>query len=459
MTVEIYYFLLLQVTFVVALYVFFFRSKKIPSIIKLLIIVAYITIPIAILIKGIASAIYISDLIAPLLILYLLRRPQLFSKLLINRYFLTLSAFLIILPLFCGGILALSGKYTLDLRDWMENGIWFYRNFVYLLVFGIGLSLKIGKEQVKNFIEMNLGFGVLLGLFGLVNYLGSFNMAIFETISWGNVVPEWYQENSIGLGFMGLFRGSIGQWFSILVLLAIGSYHFVSPKFRKIACLTIIIGIVVILLSFSRIGFIGLIVGLAVLSLSRIKSKGRVGLFVALFVLILCIVFTGEIVRERFLPEIKQVQVINFGEAAVKRVLGWERSVKHFSDDFYSFLIGIGPANRESIYKITGIFGPHNEYLDIIYRTGIFGLMMLLWFLFIMLLRFLWIKGAVESFMKPVIWSLIAIVIANLVIALTQSHLLHDYATHTLGFYIYLLYGVFIGSHWNKPTKLLQRNQ
>lgn len=456
MTTEIYYFLLIQAALVAVVYAVFFRRTNVPSIVKLLVVAAYITIPVAILIKGMASAIYINDLIVPVLILYFLKRPRRLEILLMNRYFLAAAAFLIILPLIWGSILVISGEHVLTARDWLEKGVWFYRNFVYLLVFGVGLSLMMNREQVKGFIEMNLGFGALLAILGLVSYFGPFNMATFETIRWGGIVPEWFRENRMGLGFLGLFRGSVGQWFAMLVLLAVGSYYFVSPKFRKVALVVIIAGIGVILLSFSRIGFVGLIIGLLVLALSKVKSRRKMALVAALFAVTFFGVFGGDALRERFF-EVEQIQVAAFGEAAVQRVAAWEASIRHFSEHPHNFLIGIGPADREAIYEITGIFGPHNEYLDVIYRMGVFGLIMLLWFLFIILLKFLWVRSRAESFAKPVLWGLIAIIIANSAMALTQSHLLHDYATHTLGFYIFLLYGVFIGARWNEWVEITSR--
>jgi len=450
MTAEIYNLFFIQITLVVGIYVLFFREKKVPSIIKLLVITAYVTIPISIMVKGIASAIYLSDLIGFIIIFYFLMRLGLFRYLLINRYFLSLFILLILLPFSWGLVLELSGEYVLTLRDWIDNVIWFYRNFVYLLVFGIGLSYKINIEEAKEFIEINLGFAALLASFGILSYVGHFNMAVFETIKWGGTIPVWFQKSHIGLGFMGLFRGSVGQWFVVVVLLSIGTFYFVSPKYRKVALITIIAGIGVILLSLSRAGFVGLVVGLTVFGLLSMSNKRQIGLFVVLAFFSIGLFFgVVSTLKERFLPNWGHVEVTGLGTATSLRLFGWQRSIEFFSHNFIHFLTGVGPVEREAVHEIAGIYGPHNEYLDVVFRSGFLGLVVLLWFLLIILLKFFRTRSKVDNFVKPVVGSLIAIIIANSVMALTQSHLLNDYATYTLGFYLYLLYGVFIGARWH----------
>jgi len=389
MTEEIYNFFFIQITLVVAVYVLFFRNNKVPSIIKLLVVTAYVTIPISIMVKGIASAIYLSDLAGFIIIFYFLMRLELFRSLLINRYFLSLFFLLILLPFSWGFVLAISGEYALTIRHWIDNGIWFYRNLVYLLVFGIGLSLKINIEEAREFIEMNLGFAAVLASFGMLSYFGPFNMAVFEIIKWGGTIPVWFQESHIGLGFMGLFRGSVGQWFVVVVLLSIGTFYFVSPKYRMLALMTIIAGIGVILLSLSRAGLVGLVFGLIVFGLLSLRNKRQVGLFIVVAVLSIS-VFLGTVgaLRDRFLPNMGHVQVAGLGTATSLRLAGWQRSIDFFSHNLVHFLTGVGPVEREIIHNIAGIYGPHNEYLDIMFRSGFLGLALLLWFLFIILLRF-----------------------------------------------------------------------
>lgn len=449
-----YFLLLMQGGIVCAIYLFILRHKKIPSIVKLIVIVAYVTIPIAILVKGIASAIYISDLIAPILIIYFLRRLQLFNNLLANKYFITLSALLIFAPFLSGAILIIIGKYLFSSRDLMDNVIWFYRNFTYLLVFGVGLSLRLDRGQIKEFIEINICYGVLLAILGLVNYYGPFNMAIFETIE-SSGMPLRSSQSRIGLGFLGLFRGSVGQWFSMLVLLTIGAYHFISPKYRIISLLMIIAGIGVTLLSHSRSGFFGLVAGIGVLGFSKIKLRRKIIVFLAFFVIVLWFNVKGEDFSRRFFPKSSSVQLqsIDYSDdpAAAARVSARKESFRYFSEHFGGLLLGIGPANRYGVYEITGLYGAHNEYMDVIYRSGILGSILLYVFL-LMLFKFFVKCLQLETgrTFRSLIWSFIAIIAANVVMAFTQAHLLHDYATYTFGFYLYLLYGVFLGSHWEE---------
>jgi O-Antigen ligase len=458
MTSANYEFLILQVVLGIAVYLLFFRTRDIPGMLKFLVVISYITMPVAIIIRGISSAIYLSDFILPVLLFYLLLNSSKIKALFRNRLVLILALLLLIVPFMSMSLLSIIwNKDPVGSRGWLEAGIWFYRNITLLLVFAVGISSKIKREQMRNFIYMNLVYAAILALLGLFNYFGPINMSTFETFVGGGVLPQSYTGSRIGLGFLGLFRGSVGQWFTVMVLLAIASYRFLPRRARAFVWILVTAGIGVLLLSYSRAGFIGLIAGLIVLCFAGIRRRGIQALFIALFALLLWFILWPNLFQTRynfitFKPQ--EVQKLKL-EAEESRLTAWNSGFQYLGRNMDSFLVGVGPSNREVVYDIVGKYGAHDEYLDAIFRAGILELILMLLFLILVFLSFIRQKSKVdENSIKLVIWGFIAILTANVVIAVTQVHLLHDYATYTFGFYIYMLYGVFLGVYWNSEEAL-----
>ncbi|MEW6607570.1 MAG: O-antigen ligase family protein [bacterium] len=426
----------------IASYFLFFRENEAPRILKLLVVVAYLTVPLTIIVTGIASAIYVSDLMLPVLIIYLVKNNTEVSRILNDKYVVSIFFLLIVLPIITGLCLSIIGDYTILSLD---SAIWFYRNLNLVIVLIVGMSTKMDQKQTGGFLEINLYFGVVLSIAGLVSYFTPFKLAIFESIRLGQQGSEILSYQEFGYGFLGLFRGSTGQWFVLLILMAIGGYSFISRGYKKVAWILILSGTGVILLSYSRIALIGLATGLLIIGMIALKGKRKIVMVIVIAAIALWFYLEPQLVENRY-SFIEPGSIQTLFEQGEVRIRGWEESIEYLEDNGQNVALGIGPANTELSYKITGLYGPHNEYINAIFTSGIFELLLLFFVLWQMIMR-LYQKGRnSDKRTKQLFWGFIAIVVANIVIGITQAHLLHDYATYTFGFYLFLIYGAIMGS-------------
>ena len=424
----------------VATYVLFFRGTDLPFGLKIVLIGTYITIPLALLVKGIQSAIYVSDLFLPILFISALlssRAPR------NSRHGLATALLLliVILPLVLAFLQGSIGDQRggLGSRNVKGDIIWLYRNLTYVAVLGYGVSLRLTIEQALSFIQMNIVLAGILAIMGFVNYFGPVNLSIFEDLAWKDWVEEGYRESRIGLGFMGLFRASVGQWFAMVALIVVGTYAVMPRRHRFLALLVLGASIGVILLSQSRAGLVGLSIGLVLLSL---LAKGW--LPPAMATISAC-GMAGWVLLKQDVFAMRAASIFSGTQNAHDRVEAWERAYDFFTHHTDAFLFGVGPANRDAVFTAIGAYGAHNEYIDALFRLGVLGLLGLIGFLIVLIVHLLVVRHGFGPDGHAVLTTAAILVIANCVMGMTQEHLLHDYASYTMGVYIYLLYGVALG--------------
>lgn len=432
MTLVSYIYLAVQafVVFTAALY---FR-KKIPLMLWLITVSVYITMPLGILITGIASAFYLIDLMLPVMIIFsLAHNGRGMARMLKNNLFLILGVLLFVVPMATGSILLLLG-YDIFVYDGLKNHlVWFYRNTVLMFTFGVAIASRLNKDQLKAFIEMNIVLGLCLSLAGILNYIGPFNLA----------------HDSIGTGFMGLFRGSVGQWFAILGIIAVGSYNYVPKGIKILSFLLIISSIAVILLSFSRAGIIGIATGMSAMVFFTKEHRFAMVAVVAISSIFIISVITDQSIKKRY--SINEITGHIEEDSAIQdRLEGWDQSLHLLWEDPVVLLLGVAPANAELVNEKIGLWGAHNEFLTAIIDCGVIELFMLMAVLILLL------RGAIKKWLsnedielKNIYIILFSVICANIVISLTQNHLLQSYGTYTCISFIYLFYGVFIGAEPN----------
>lgn len=431
---------ILQSAVLLLTYGLFFRKVDVPLGLKAVLIGAYGTVPLALLMKGIQSAIYISDLFLPAFLIAALSTPRVASG---PRRGLvtTLLSLIVIFPLIIAFVQGFVGDQRGGLGSRNINGdvIWLYRNLTYVVVLWYGMSLRLAEHQVVSFVQMNVVLAGILGLMGFVSYFGSVNLAIFEELAWKEWVEEGYGEQRIGLGFMGLFRASVGQWFAMVAILIAGTYSVLSRRYRISAVLVMGVSIGVILLSQSRAGLVGLGIGLLLLSVLAHGWVPRVTAIVGACGMAGWIVFKQDVLMNR------AVSIFSGTQNAHDRILAWGKSYDYFSQHTEAFFFGVGPANRDAVFKIIGEYGAHNEYIDVLFRLGFFGFVGLMGFLLALIAALLKARHRCGYEGQAILTTAVIVVIVNCVIGVTQEHLLHDYASHTMGVFIYLFYGLMLG--------------
>jgi hypothetical protein len=432
--------LALQCAVTAATYVLLFRKTDLPFGLKVVVIGTYITVPLALLVKGIQSAVYVSDLFLPVFLISALLSSR-GSRNYRHGFATALFLLIVILPLVLAFLQGSIGDQRggLGSRNVKGDIIWLYRNLTYVVVLGYGLSLRLTVGQVLAFVRMNIVFAGILALMGFVSYFTPVNLAIFEELAWREWVDEGYRENRIGLGFMGLFRASVGQWFAMIALIIAGTYAALPHRYRSLAVLVMGASISVILLSQSRAGLVGLGIGFLLLSLLAQGWVPKVMAAVGVSGTLAWILFKQDVLASR------AASIFAGTQNAYDRVRAWERAYDFFSQHTDAFLFGVGPANRDAVFKVIGEYGAHNEYIDVLFRLGFFGLVGLIVFLLALVMTLLAARHRFGPDGHAVLTTTAILVIANCVMGVTQEHLLHDYASYTMGIYIYLFYGVVLG--------------
>lgn len=284
---------------------------------------------------------------------------------------------------------------------------------------------------------------VALVALAAVNYLRIYNLAIFEQIldsfqPWDSAYKT--TTTTFGWGYLGMFRGNMGQWFANSALLAVAAFMILNGPKRILALGVAVSSVALVLISFSRAGLVATGVGLFIYALLLGVRGWR-------------LILLGAVCSIAVLP-LLEVGMLHDRVSSISsyatdkernRVDGWNDAITHFGNDFLDFSIGVGATNRWKVSKIIGAFGAHNEYIDTIFRSGIGGLFVLLFFLFSSVAKsfrlYLSGKGARE---KSILALGPAFIISNMVIGVTQDNLFRSFSSYSTGPMMYLLYGVLL---------------
>ena len=435
--------LLLQALVTVAAYLLFFDKKQLPPLLQFVTVIVYITSPAIVAEKGVQSALYLADLLLPFLLAYVLLRKR-NTWVVTDQRFLAVFLLLIVFPLLAGLAVLSFGGGDVDLlsRENKSTILWYYRNLTFLFVFALGIVSRADSNQAIAWLRLNVILASPLVLFGLLNYLGSFNFSTFEVVIMQQNAEELsrLQHNRVGSGFMGMHRGAVGQWFGSLVIILLGSLSCFSRRWRLWVGAVVMGSICIVLFSYSRAGLVGLGVGVIVLAFFGRRPSQRIYGLLGLLLIVASIASQYDVVGERVLS----IWKVEDNSSAV-RVSGWQRSLEVFSSDNSILLFGIGPTNRQRVFELVGTYGAHNEYLDSIYRMGLLGPIGLLFVLIVLTQTFLKIRNKMDERTRIFGSSALAVLFGNAAMALTQANFLQDYSGYTCGLYLFLLYGIVAG--------------
>jgi hypothetical protein len=423
-------------------YIFFINKLSVSKLQQRVIFVSFLVAPVFLVIKGVASAIYVIDIISPILFWYAIKACFRLPAVSRSAVFL-LVLLMVLLPMF--GTLAnylLYGSDSLQFtgRNLLALSIWIYRNFIFLAVFVIATGQQISVEaftvQLKCILLLSIGISIL----GLINYAGVIDLDVYYMMTAAKSLESTYYatKTAIGSGFLGMFRGSVGQYYANIFCLCIPFVLDTRGRWRWLAIFLGIISLVLILCSLSRAGMIGVMVSVVMMMYMMGFRGVRLILPVALACLLLLPILQLDLIQERIGSIGSYV-----GSSKANRVDGWLLALQYFSNDFMAFVFGNGAANRQGVAKVIGAYGAHNEYLDVIFRTGFLGLICLMTLLYL-----LWHKMArkrkVSNDSQERVWLAVipAILVSNMVMGGTQDHLCREYSGYAAGILMFYLYGL-----------------
>jgi O-antigen ligase len=235
-----------------------------------------------------------------------------------------------------------------------------------------------GYEAVFNFWSKNIApffFGQ------------SFGQTVLQNPSWCVNVGGRTLMRAIGLfpdpHMLAFFIGLMSPL--VLVL------FFGEKRHRRLLLLVYCFMLIILFLTFSRGGYLGLlgsILAMGLVSWKKFSPKTRI--FISSLFLVLAVVIVLTPVWVRFSSSFNLTEGSNVGRLKI-----WTEALTQFEK---TPLLGVGLGNYPLALDFNAIYRSavtsHNLYLDILVETGIFGLLAWLWFLGGMLKKLLTeIKG------------------------------------------------------------------
>lgn len=317
-----------------------------------------------------------------------------------------------------------------------------YRNVVLVALFGFFLFKRTDGLELLELTELVLLLSIVLATLGFLHYLGLFDSNIFDRYS--QITEELldaYFELGAGTGFAGMFRGAVGQIFAMIGIVSL-AYAVAGPKearLKPIALAIVLASFYLIVRSYSRSGLVGLAVGCMLISLVFVRRLAAITLFGAAAAYLAMTTFSDVQIFERFFGS----NLADADKLSSGRLSGWDAALDAFSEHPKVLLVGVGAGNDDGVADLIGLWGAHNEYLDVIFKLGAYALLFYGAALY-NLFKASWTGffSSSQAFNASLV--MLALIISNCLVAFTQGHLYHAHATYTTTFMVFFLYGAHI---------------
>jgi hypothetical protein len=348
--------------------VFLFRKKfKLSYFIFFLAISLVTPVPLFLVSKGVSGAVFFSDIFA----LYLLFRKDLTYS---NHLICKVGLFLFVLWPISSSIL--SNVYYITFYGYIniDNKIFFIQFSRYLLfyVFFSKIVSIVEKKKIDFSNIFNIQYFVIFGIFLsiLINYFGIINVD-----AWGSLI-KYEQIGYLGRGGMFMYRGEIGAFGTICLIIFYNQYNFSKlNSFYNLVFLSIIV--FTIILSGSRQGIIFSFFTLLIICIIQKKYIKFVSffLFIIIFSFAIIQIFELNVIVSWF---IKRFGIIfNFSETYESTLIRNDEKIrlsKKLEKDLFFKFFGRGIGNK--------IPSTESDYVNSFYYFGLIGISVYLFFLY-----------------------------------------------------------------------------
>lgn len=406
------------------------RRQRVSRSLAVAIASMFWVVPIVSIRGGMASAIYMSDLLAvPLAISYVIGnriRPR------VDGW--ALLAAMVLIPAMTTSVLFALEMTTVGQATFLH----LFRHTGYICLY---LWMRDVGSSAISIIKTFVAGIILLSLVGALHYFGPADLDVFNHLAYNRVtlaVPR------LGTGFGGLFRGTVGHMFALLAILAFSLVFDQRGRWRVVGVVAWLLCASMIYSSYSRAGAVGMAVG----SLIVVGFAGR---HIARRGLIAILAGIALLVTWMALPDAVAMQIRTRFDPTYGMSLGyqddayWTRrdsirtSIGLFMHDSAKLWLGTGAARDEAIAEAIGTWGAHNEFVQIVYTGGLLSLVAFGIFLGTTARGIVVRKGAMRAGDVAAAFGVLS---ANVVIALPQSAYLGSYATHLSIIVSYAVTGV-----------------
>lgn len=303
------------------------------------------------------------------------------------------------------------------------TGIEEYYGFITYFLLILFIYQFINKfNEVKLYISILLYFSLIPSIFGLIQYFKIFALLKIDTFK---LLPKDVAYSTFGN--KNFFAG-----FLVLVIpLSLSLFCYEQKLLKKIVFLiTFLILLFSLLITFTRGAYIGIFAGIVTFFLLNLISLKKYFVKIIVIILIISICLSIILLKLNIFENVKDAVVSIFSFSHGTNLMRITTYKSFFRAAIKNPLTGVGigtfqltfPFFRDELYSSKGLthntLHAHNEYLEILGEQGIIGLVLFLWFIYILL--YLSIKKFFTSKYKPYKWILSGL-IASILGALAHN--------------------------------------
>jgi len=223
-----------------------------------------------------------------------------------------------------------------------------------------------------------------LAIYTLISFI-PFSLNIISSVSSGVDAEVFGGEAGITGFFSSAHNASITVSVSILVLIFFFSEY--SKKMKIVIGILIIYGLYILLFTYTRTGLVALLISL---TFYFMKNLIRINFFQLVIILsivslpVYYIVSNNESIQNKILDKRSDDQVLSSDNVGSGRFVMWNNSINIWAEsDQLEKFVGLGKeeALERMRVKIGKPFFSHNEFLDVLIRYGLIGLILYLIYL------------------------------------------------------------------------------
>lgn len=223
-----------------------------------------------------------------------------------------------------------------------------------------------------------------LAIYTIISFI-PFSLNIISSVGSGVDAEVFGGESGITGFFSSAHNASITVSVSILVLVFFFSEY--SKKMKIVIGILVIYGLYILLFTYTRTGLVALLISLIYYFM---KNLIRINFFQLVLVLsivsipVYYIVSNNESIQNKILDKRSDDQVLSSDNVGSGRFVMWNNSINIWLEsDQFEKLLGLGKdeALERMQVKIGKPFFSHNEFLDVLIRYGLVGLILYLIYL------------------------------------------------------------------------------
>jgi O-antigen ligase len=361
---------------------------------------------------------------------------------------LLLLAALLVMPSALLSYLGSPSVRTLRYGVWL--GLHYWKMFA---IFAAAAVLVMDERRFRRVLQLVWAGSVFVGVYALLQYVGVLSIrtwveAFADRGPWTAGLEE---SGPLALGPLSFNHAVMGNYMVVAVMISFAIVRTAPPVMKLLAQLSIPFFLAISILSGSRAGLAGVVVGLIVyLVLSKVRPAAIIAALCGFVVLYVVIQGSPEL-QDRFVLSKGGKSIAEFSSG---RLAGWIKLIEYTVEHPYTLLIGGGLGHTYAAFYSGEIplVAAHNNYLHWLIEFGFFGLLLALTVLVRLLKIFHAMFGA-DRFHREIGVAFCSLIVALMWVATTEENFAPLPGMGRVGAYLAFLSGAALAL---QRTRLLR---